>query len=73
MTNVSSEFLPSDKELETLRGKCYLLEEKVKEIMMELLAEIDKQSCDETLKCEVKEDIKKLTNKIFEEPKLEGE
>ena len=56
----------TDKDLEELRVQCNALESKMAKIMLEILEELDHRKCDETLDCDVKEDIKNLTNKIFD-------
>jgi hypothetical protein len=71
MSKVSLEKV-TDQDLEELKGKCNALEAKMTQIMLEILEELELQWSDETLDCKVKEEIKTLTNKIFElnEPEL---
>ena len=56
----------ADKDLKELIVQYNFLESKMAKVIIEILEELDHYKCDETLDCNVKEDIKNLTNKIFD-------
>lgn len=63
--------ISADPELENLKGQYYNIEMRFSELIRELIIELDKQGSIDALRCQVKEDIKNLTNKVFDKESVD--